>query len=208
MTAFATAAAFCTALAAVPALALPAGTQNPPQTPPAQATPATPASAPAFPEGAKVAFIQGQRILELSVEGKSAQAKIEAFRQKKLDEIAEKNKALEAAQQKLSQGASAEAKLAAQREIDRLQVEIQRLQQDAQRELDEYRQELNREFEKKLSPIVQQIINEKGLLILFGSEAAGLIWADPAVDLTMEVVKRFDAAVIAKPPAPPKAPRP
>ena len=205
MTASVAAAALAAALVAVPVLAQPAGTQAPPQAPPAQTPPATAA---AFPEGARVAFIQGQRILELSVEGKSAQAKIEAFRQRKLDEIAQKNKALEAAQQKVAQGPPGDSRLAAQRDVDRLQVEIQRLQQDAQRELDEYRQELNREFEKKLSPIVQQIIGEKGLLILFGSEAAGLVWADPAVDLTMEVIKRFDAAVIEKPPAPPKSPTP
>jgi outer membrane protein len=208
MTVSVAAAALAAALVAVPALAQPAGTQAPPQAPPAQTPPAQPATAAAFPEGARVAFIQGQRILELSVEGKSAQAKIEAFRQRKLDEIAQKNKALEAAQQKVAQGPPDDSRLAAQRDVDRLQVEIQRLQQDAQRELDEYRQELNREFEKKLSPIVQQIISEKGLLILFGSEAAGLVWADPAVDLTMEVIKRFDAAVIEKPPAPPKSPTP
>ena len=204
------AAALAFALVAAFVFARPAAAQTPPaQAPPAQKPPAQPAAAPAapFPEGAKVAYIYIQRVLEQSVEGKAATAKIGALQQRKLSELGERNKALEAAQQKVnSPSLSDTARAQAQKEIDKLQVEIQRAQQDAQSELDELRAQLNAEFERKLGPIIQQVVTEKDVQVLFSRENAGVVWSDQALDLTSEVIKRFDAAM-AKPPAPPKPPQ-
>ena len=204
------AAALAFALVAAFVFARPAAAQTPPaQVPPAQKPPAQPAAAPAapFPEGAKVAYIYIQRVLEQSAEGKAATAKIGALQQKKLSELGERNKALEAAQQKVnSPSLSDTARAQAQKEVDKLQVEIQRAQQDAQSELDELRAQLNAEFERKLGPIIQQVVTEKDVQVLFSRENAGVVWSDQALDLTSEVIKRFDAAM-AKPPAPPKPPQ-
>jgi len=207
----ATALAF--ALVAAFVFARPAAAQTPAaQAPPAQKPPAqaaAPAATPAapFPEGAKVAYIYIQRVLEQSVEGKAATAKIGALQQRKLSELGERNKALEAAQQKVnSPSLSDTARAQAQKEIDKLQVEIQRAQQDAQSELDELRAQLNAEFERKLGPIIQQVVTEKDVQVLFSRENAGVVWSDQALDLTSEVIKRFDAAMV-KPPAPPKPPQ-
>ena len=67
-----------------------------------------PAPAPAppkpFPEGAKIAYVNVQAIASNSVEGKAATAKLDELRKKKSTELAEKNKALQAAQTKLQQG--------------------------------------------------------------------------------------------------------
>jgi hypothetical protein len=49
---------------------------------------------------------------------------------------------------------------------------------------------------------------EKGLHVLFSAADAGVIWADPGIDLTPEAIKRFDAAVTAKPAAAAPAPTP
>jgi outer membrane protein len=207
------AAALALVLLAAFASARPVTAQTPPaqapvaQTPPAQ--PAVPAATPAppFPEGAKVAYIYVQRILEQSAEGKTATAKISALQQKKLAELGERNKALEAAQQRVnSPSLSDAARAQAQKEVDRLQVEIQRAQQDAQSELDDLRAQLNTDFERKLGPIIQQVVMEKNVQVLFSRENAGVVWSDQTLDLTSEVITRFDAAM-AKPPAPPKPPQ-
>jgi Skp family chaperone for outer membrane proteins len=159
-----------------PAAQTPPAQKPPAQAPPMQKPPApstTPAPTPAapFPEGARVAFLYIQRILEESAEGKTATTKIGALQQKKLAELAEKNKALEAAQQKVnSPSLSDDARAQAQKEVDKLQVEIQRAQQDAQGELDELRGQLNADFERKLGPIIQQLVSEKGVQILFSRD--------------------------------------
>jgi outer membrane protein len=206
------------ALGAVPTIALaqakpttpPAATQKPPTPPPAAAQPpAAPAPAPApprpFPEGAKIAYMNIPRIAAESAEGKASTSKVNALREKKLAELNAKNKQLESAQQKLNSGSllSEDARAAAQKESEKLNVEIQRLQQDAEAEMQELQQQLQLDFQRKLSPIIQQVATEKGLHLLLSQTDAGLVWAEPGLDLTNEIIKRFDAAsaVAAKTPA-------
>jgi outer membrane protein len=176
-----------------------------PQTPPAAATqkPATaaaPAQPPArpFPEGSRIAFIDVQRVASESTEGKAAAGKINDLNQKRTNELAAKNKTLDAAQQKLSSGGalmSEDARAQLQKEIDKQQIDIQRAQQDAQSELDELNRQLQTDFQRKLAPVIQQVSDERGLYILFSRADAGIVWADNALDLTSEVVRRFDAAM-------------
>jgi outer membrane protein len=196
----------------------PPQTQQPPapaQKPAAQAAPAPPPAKP-FPEGSKIAFIDVQRIATESAEGKAAAARITDLQQKRTNELAAKNKTLEAAQQKLSSGGalmSEDARATLQKDIEKQQVDIQRAQQDAQGELDELNRQLQADFQRKLAPVIQQVAVERSLFILFSRADAGIVWADNALDLTSDVVKRFDAAMAAAkapaaPPKPPKSPRP
>ena len=87
---------------------------------------------------------------------------------------------------------SARAQL--EKEIDRLQKDIQRFTQDAQAEVQELQNELQREFQRKLLPIVGQVGTEKGLHMIFSVEESGIVWADTGLDITAEVIKRLDAA--------------
>ena len=198
----------------------PAGQKPPAQTAPAQKPaappqkPATPPAAPAplppvpFPEGAKVAYVDVQQIANESIEGKSYAAKVQALNQKRSGELAEKNKALQANQQKLQQGAnvmneSTQASL--QKEIERQQVEIQRFTQDAQAEIQDLQTQLQAEFQKKIMPIIEQVAVKRGLFMVF-SRDAGIVWANRGLDLTAEVVKAFDAAALNPAPKPPEPP--
>ena len=55
-------------------------------------------------------------------------------------------------------------------------------------------QDLQAEFQQKLFPVVDQIAKEKGLHMVFSIADSGILWPDPGLDLTAEVIKRFDAA--------------
>jgi Skp family chaperone for outer membrane proteins len=184
----------------------PARQAQPAQTPPAQTTPApapVPAQPPApFPQGAKVGFVILQAIAQLSADGKAAAARVNALAQKKQGEAAEKAKALQTNQQKLETSGSVMSEAARQqlqKEIDRQTVEGQRFEQDAQAELNELQQELQREFQAKLMPVLEALSKEKGLQVLLSAADSGVIWADPGIDLTLEAVARLDKA--AKPDA-------
>jgi outer membrane protein len=189
----------------------PAGQQPAPKpTTPAQPPPAplaTQAPRP-FPEGSKLAYINIQRIANESGEGKSATAKVQALNQKKVQELNEKNKQLQADQQKLQSGGtvmSDSARAEIEKRIERTQVDIQRATQDAQQEVQELQQELQNEFQRKLMPIVQQVSQEKGIHILFSAGDSGIVWADTGLDITNDVIKKFDtgapATTAPKPPA-------
>ncbi len=186
--------------AARPAQPAPAA---PAQPAPAQAapTPAPPPPAP-FPQGAKVGFVNLQAIAQLSSEGKAAAGRVNTLAQKKQTEAADRAKALQANQQKLETSGSVMSESARgqlQKEIDRQQVDAQRFEQDAQAELQELQQELQQQFQARLMPVLEALSKEKGLQVLFSAGDSGVIWAEPGIDLTLEAVKRLDAAP--KPPA-------
>jgi len=149
-----------------------------------------------FPQGSKVAYVYLQQIAALSNEGKAAQAKVNALTQKKQAEVADKQKALQAAQQKLQTGGGVMSETARgqlEKDIDRQTRDLERLNQDAQADINELTQEVQAEFNKKLFPILQALSEEKQLHLLFSATDAGLIWAAEGLDLTMEAVKKLDA---------------
>lgn len=180
--------------------------QNPPaQSPPAQQPPAgakpeaqaAPAPAP-FPEGAKVAYLFMQGIFTGSNGGKAASAKVQEWEKKKTAEIQTKVKEAEALQAKINQGAtvlSESARSQAQRDLQRLQREIQAMQEDAQLEGQQLQEQLLAEFSRKVNPIIATVAKERGLHMIFSvSDQANVAWADPGLDLTQEIIKRVDAA--------------
>jgi len=198
-------AALCVMLAAAPSFAQA----------PAPAQPAAPAaqSAPApkpFPAGTRYAFINIQRIAAESAEGKALALKVQALNQKKVAELNDKNKQLQAAQQKLETGGSVlnpNALGQLQKEIERMQVDIQRFTEDAQQEVQQLQQELQEEFQRRLSPILEKVSTEKQLHMVFSAADAGLVWADLSLDITADVIREFDAAARTAGPAPkPAAP--
>ena len=196
--------------------------QQPPAKPPVATAPQQPAKpatvAPGattpvvpeakFPEGARFAYINIQRIAGESVEGKASSSRLEQLRTKKAADLNDKNKQVEALQAKQKSTAiSEDARAAAQRDIDKLNVEIQRMTQDAQQELQDMQNELQLDFQRKVAPIIQNVATERSIQMLFSQGDSGLVWADAGLDLTAEVIRRFDAATAnAKPPAATPAP--
>jgi outer membrane protein len=176
------------------------------QAPAPPAAPPAPAPPRPFPEGAKVAFVNIQRVANESAEGKAATAKVKALNDRKLAELGERQKNIQAAQQKLQQNLtvlSDTARAQAEKDIERQQVELQRATQDAQAEVQELQEELQIEFQKKLLPVINALSIEKGLHMVFSQVDSGLVWADPGLDITAEVIRRFDQATGATAPKPP-----
>jgi len=176
-----------------------AGTAKPPAP---QAAPAAPVTR-AFPDGSKVAFVVLQRIANESAEGKTATARIQALQQKRATELNEKNKQLQTLQQRLEKEASILSATAAgelQRQAQTLQRDIERATQDAQQEVQELQQQLQQEFQVRLEPVLQELGREKNLHFIFNGPDAGLVWADIALDISDDVIKRLDAKAGAKPP--------
>jgi len=202
-----------TAMSAVPVFAQPAPAPAParpaqpaPAPTQAPATPPPPAQPPApFPAGAKIAYFNPQAVFQTSADGKAAVSRVNALIQKKQTENADKAKLLQGNQQKLQTSGSVmneAARTQLEKEIERQTKDAERFQQDAQAEINELQQEVQNEFVKKLSPILEQIATEKGLHMLFNAVESGIAWASPGLDLTADVVKKLDAA--SKPAATPK----
>jgi outer membrane protein len=166
----------------------------------------------AFPEAPRLAVINIQRVAAESTEGKASTARVQALNQKKIADLNDMNKRLQADQQKLaSQGPmlNEAARGELERSIDRQQKDLQRAQQDAQDEVQQLQQDLQNAFQAKLLPIIQEVVAERKITILFSTADAGIVFAETGLDLTNDVIKRFDAAApvgaAGTPPASPAA---
>jgi len=189
---------------AVVALAAGSAWAQAPTTPAAPATqkpeppPAAAGAAPRpFPEGAKVAYIDLQYIASNSVEGKAATAKIQEYAKKKTAELEGKQKALEAARNKLLQGGtvlSDSARSQMEKEIEKMARELQYAQQEAQSEQQSLTQDLQNDFQTRLNPVIDQVANEKGLHLVLSIADSGAVWVNTGLNISAEVMKRLDSA--------------
>jgi outer membrane protein len=182
----------------------PAGAPKP-QTPPAAQPPATtppaapkPAPAPPvpFPQDSKIAFVDLNGVAQGSVAGKDASKKLNDFQSKKVAELSDKNKQLTALTTKRDSGAGVlndPARAQLDKDIDKLQRDIQFAQTNAQAEFQDLQNELQGDFQKKLVPVIEELAKEKGLYAVFTVADSGAAFVHAGLDLTSELIKRLDA---------------
>jgi outer membrane protein len=173
--------------------------QPPTTTPPGAQQPAAPKPTvpmpPApFPQDAKYAVVDVQAIAQNSTAGKEASKRLNDLQAKKMGEIQDKNKQLQAlqAKQQASGVLSEAAKSSLDKEVDRLQRDIQFSQSNAQAEMQDLNNELQAEFTKKVAPIIEEIAKEKGLYLVFTADS-GFAYVHPGLNISDEVIKRLDS---------------
>jgi len=177
----------------------------PPPAPAAALAPAPPAVP--FQMGLKYAYINVQQIAAESIEGRAANERVKALNDQKVKELNDRNRALQATQQKIDQGGTVlndTARGQLQADLERQQRDLQRFTEDAQQDVAALQQQLQEEFQRKLNPIIDRVAKEKQVHMIFSAGDSGLVWADPSLNLTGDVIKAFDSAgpAAARPAAP------
>lgn len=179
---------------------------TPPPTPPPGAQtqkPAEPRPPAPFPEGAKFAIIDVQFILNASEEGKKVLAQMNELANKKNAELADKRNKIEAETKKFEDaqrvGMNEQARLQKERELRSMARDIEDSEADAQKEVQAFQNKVFGEFLQKVEPILQSLVKEKGLHMVFRAEPAVIAWADEGLNLSDEIVTRLNATKGAAP---------
>jgi outer membrane protein len=149
-----------------------------------------------FPADAKIAYVDFQRVASESELGKGAAAKIVDFQKKKRAEGDEKTKQLQDMLTKQKTQASVLSEAAAKQldaDIAKAQRDLQYFQNEAQAEVDALNNDLMREFQQKVLPVVQILATERGLHMVF--DVGAFIFANRGLDLTPEVITRANATL-------------
>ncbi len=150
-----------------------------------------------FPADARWAYVDLARIAAESVEGRAANQQLQLLVQQKQQQLAGRQQELAASQQKLQQNASvmsAQAQLQLQQEIERLGLEVQRMTQDAEAEVAQLDQQLQLAFQDKLIPAINQVATSRRLQFVFNAQTGIFAWADPALDISVDVIQELDRA--------------
>jgi len=145
----------------------------------------------------KVAVIDVERILLESNRGKTALQEIDDLRKQKQQQGQAMQKELTDLQTRFTEGrlSLAEDKLAELRkEIEDKTIALKRFQDDATRELTKKRDEVLDQIEQSVFPVINQIGKEGGYTLIFNKYNSGLVYANDAVDITAEVIERYNAS--------------
>lgn len=75
-------------------------------------------------------------------------------------------------------------------------TELKRAQEDSEKEFNAMRSEIFERIGRKMGPIIQKYAQENNfsLLIDGSSQSSQLLFANSALDVTVEIIKRYDAA--------------
>jgi Skp family chaperone for outer membrane proteins len=145
---------------------------------------------------AKIGVVNSPALLEKSVEGKRVIAQIQDRDKQYQASIAKLDEDIRQIQTKLNlQRLTLTEETIAQMttDSDKKQTDRKRLAEDAYSYMDELQKRLFKKVTDELAPLIEQIGKEKGLDIILELPRAGVAWFSPTIDLTADVIKRYDA---------------
>jgi outer membrane protein len=152
---------------------------------------------------AKIAIINASAAFESSVEGKKVLGLMQEREAKIKTDLQKYDDSIRALQNRLSTGRltmTNDALLALQTDIDKKTTDRTRYQEDAAREANTFGQNLVNRVREEMVTIIQALRKERGYDVVLDLGTAGIVDYDPALDITTEVVRRYDASKAAAPP--------
>ena len=143
----------------------------------------------------RLAYFSPQRAFALSADAKTAQTTLAALESETGKQLAARNAKLKQMQDSLQQGASVLGEAALRQrelEVERFQIDTKRFLEDAQAQFLGVQRDLENNFLAKLRPALESLSKERGFLFVFNQDSGLLAWANPALDITADVVKRIN----------------
>jgi len=150
---------------------------------------------PAAAQQLSIAVIDVQRVVTESDPGKQALQKLKELQDAKIDEGRALQQTLAGLQEQMAKQrfTLSEERLAEMnKQLEDGQIALQRFQDDAERELDESRRRELGGLEGRIIPVINEVGTERGFTVIFNKFQSGLVYADDSVDITDEVIRRFN----------------
>lgn len=145
----------------------------------------------------RLGVINSQEVLERSAEGKRVIARLQ-----------EKDKANQAALTKYDEDIrQLETKINTQRltlseealynmtaDLQKKQTDRKRVAEDASRDFQDLQVKLFNKVQSELIPIIEALGKERGIELILDLAKSGAVYFSPAIDMTEDVIKRYDAS--------------
>lgn len=148
-------------------------------------------------EKIKVGVVNSLDVLEKSIEGKGVLARLEERNKSNQDKLANLDEDIRQLQTKLNTQRltlTQDALMSMSSDLDKKQTERKRFAEDSYRDYNDLQNRLFNKIKSEMVPIIEQIGKEMSLEVIFDLTNSGIIWFGPTVDLTAEVIKRYDAS--------------
>jgi len=151
----------------------------------------------------KVAVVNSQQAFEQSAEGKRVAAQLQERDSKLKNDLQKMDDAIRALETRFNTQRltlTQEAAMALQSDIDRKTTERKRYEEDQTREIQQLSVNLIQRLRTEMVAIVEQIAKEKGYDLVLDLAASGVVSWNPTIDVTTEVVRRYDTSKAAAAP--------
>jgi Skp family chaperone for outer membrane proteins len=151
----------------------------------------------------KVAIINSQKAFETSVEGKRALGQLQDLDTKIKTNLQKMDDAIRLLENRLNTGRltmTNEALLALQADIDKKTTERKRYEEDQNRDAQQLSGTLIQKIRGEMVAVIEILAKERGLELVLDAATSGVVTASPTIDITDEVVRRYDQTKAAVPP--------
>ncbi|MGB6865521.1 MAG: OmpH family outer membrane protein [Candidatus Aminicenantaceae bacterium] len=145
----------------------------------------------------KIGVVNSQDVLERSAEGKRVMAQIQdkdKQNQDRLGTLDDEIRNLETRINTQRLTLTNEAMLQLSSDLEKKRTERKRFGEDSLREMQEFTGRLFQRVQTELLPIIEQVGKDKSLDVIFDLARSGAIYFNPTIDLTQEVITRYDAS--------------
>ncbi len=151
----------------------------------------------------KVAIINSQKAFETCAEGKKALAQMQDRDTKIKNDIQKLDDAIRLLENKLSTGRltmTNEALAGIQSDIEKKSTERKRYEEDATRDGQAFANNLINKIRGEMVVVIENLAKERGLDLVLDAMSSGVVTASPTIDITDEIVRRYDQSKVATPP--------
>jgi outer membrane protein len=151
----------------------------------------------------KIAIINSQQAFETSAEGKKAMTQMSDRENKIKADLQKLDDGIRLLENKLTTGRltmTNEALAGIQSDIDKKATERKRYEEDQTRDGNQFASNLINKVRIEMVAIIEALAKEKGYDLVLDMVTSGVVSSSPTIDITSEVVRRYDQSKLAAPP--------
>ena len=152
-------------------------------------------------ESGKIGIVNSNEVIQKSTEGKAVMAQLQKKDKSNSSRISTMDEKIRELETKLNTQRltlTQESILQLTSELERKRTERKRFAEDSLRELQELRFRLFTKVQDEVIPIIEGLGKERNLEIIFDLANSGAVFVNPTIDLTEEVIKRYNASKATK----------
>ncbi len=152
-------------------------------------------------ESGKIGIVNSNEVIQRSTEGKAVMTQLQEKDKSNSSRISTMDEKIRELETKLSTQRltlTQESILQLSSELERKRTERKRFAEDSLRELQELRFRLFTKVQNEVIPIIEGLGKERNLEIIFDLANSGAVYVNPTIDLTEEVIKRYNASKATK----------
>ncbi len=148
-------------------------------------------------QGAGVAYVNSDQVLAEYGPAQEARDQLQAAAQDADSELQLLNSGFQTALGEFQQQAMSmtpEARQARQQELQNQELAVQRRQQELELQIAQRQQELLQPINDRITAVIEEIRVEGNYAVILDAASGAIVAADPALDITQDVLARLQAA--------------